>query len=167
METIIRNYSIFHITTKHKEQVFNIVTILCSILFLYAGTIKVWNHEKFERFQNVLKIFPLTGSFAGTLSYAIPGAEFLIGLLLLPKATKKAGLQLFSATLIIFTLYIIYMVIRGGDLPCVCGGLLEILSWRQHIGFNILLITAAIVALTSKNIRIRAAKFGDEDRVFG
>jgi hypothetical protein len=147
METTLKNHSIFQLTRKSKEQIFNSVTILCGSLCFYAGVIKIWNPEKFERFQNVLETFPLIGNVAHVLSYAIPATEFIICLLLISKSTKKVGLQLFSTVMVLFTIYIIYVIMKGGDLPCLCGGMIEKLTWRQHMGFNLLFISLACKAL--------------------
>lgn len=148
METTLNKLSNFHLTGKRERQIYSFIIILCCTVFLYSGTIKIWNLEKITQFQRVLTTFPLIGNYAKFLSYAIPGIEYLVCLLLIFRKTNRTGLQLFSGIMIIFTLYIMYLFIRGGDLPCLCGGLFEKLTWRQHIGANILLISVAQLGLS-------------------
>lgn len=150
METTLNKLSNFHLTEKRRGEVYNFITILCGVIFLYSGTIKLWSLEKITQFQRVLETFPLIGNYAKFLSYAIPGTEYLVCLLLISRKTNRAGLQLSSVIMTIFTLYIMYLFIRGGDLPCICGGLFEKLTWRQHIGANILLISIAQLGLSLK-----------------
>lgn len=151
METTLNKLSNFRLTGKREGQVYYFITILCCIVFLYAGTIKLWNPEKITQFQRVLTTFPLIGNYAKFFSCAIPGTEYLICSLLISHKTNRTGLQLFSGVMIIFTLYIMYLFIRGGDLPCLCGGLFERLTWRQHIGANIMLICLAQTGLLFHN----------------
>jgi len=37
----------------------------------------------------------------------------------------------------VFTLYIAYMLLFTPKLPCSCGGVLQQMTWKQHLLFNI------------------------------
>jgi hypothetical protein len=40
----------------------------------------------------------------------------------------------------LFTAYIIAMFIVAPEMPCSCGGIIQQLSWKQHIVFNCIFI---------------------------
>ena len=46
-----------------------------------------------------------------------------------------------------FTLYIIDMMTFDKYLPCSCGGIIETLTWAQHLCLNIALLFLAIAGI--------------------
>jgi hypothetical protein len=57
-----------------------------------------------------------------------------------------------------FTLYIILLLRFSSDLPCSCGGILEQLTWPQHIVFNSIFAFLAILAITLSKINSKHNK---------
>jgi hypothetical protein len=49
--------------------------------------------------------------------------------------------------MIAFIIYIIAIILTNDQLPCSCGGVLEELSWSQHIVFNSIFILLGITAI--------------------
>ena len=47
----------------------------------------------------------------------------------------------------IFTLYIGYMVAFVPKLPCSCGGIIQKMSWNQHLIFNVGFILLGVYAI--------------------
>jgi len=91
--------------------------------------------------------------YVNELSYIIPISEIVICLLLIFTRTKKAGYYLSLLALVLFTVYIIYILVAyTNNLPCACGGVISLLSWKQHLLFNIffILITIRAIYLTNK-----------------
>jgi hypothetical protein len=43
--------------------------------------------------------------------------------------------------------------------PCSCGGILEEMSWNQHMAFNITFIAIAVIAIFISQIRIKSFKY--------
>jgi hypothetical protein len=49
--------------------------------------------------------------------------------------------------MVLFTGYIIALLTFSDKLPCSCGGVIELMSWSQHIIFNSLFIALAAVGV--------------------
>jgi phage shock protein PspC (stress-responsive transcriptional regulator) len=43
--------------------------------------------------------------------------------------------------------YILLMLISDERLPCSCGGVLQQLSWKQHLIFNLFFLLLAVVGI--------------------
>ncbi len=131
--------------SKLNEKYFqSIVSYLFVLLFVYAATSKIMD---FDTFKVQLAQSPLLSAYAGLIAFLVPGIELLIaGFLLIPRFNR---LGLFSSYLlmIMFTAYI-YIILNFSDfIPCSCGGVLEKLSWTQHLIFNLVFILLAIAAI--------------------
>ena len=124
----------------------DIISAAVLSLFLYTAISKLFDYENFK---SVLIMSPLLRPFAGIIAWALPVSEIGIVLLLVFPKTKIKGLYTAIITLVIFTIYIIYMVIFTPRLPCSCGGVLKSLTWTQHIFFNLfwILLTVTGIAL--------------------
>jgi hypothetical protein len=121
-----------------------IVSALLLFLFLYTSISKLKDHHAF---QVVLAKSPLLGTYSVLLSWAIPAVEIITSALLFIPATRKRGLQLSFTLMLFFTTYIAYMILFASNLPCSCGGVLQELSWTQHLVFNIIFLLLNIFAL--------------------
>ena len=123
------------------------VSYLFVLLFLYAAVSKLLD---FETFEVQLAQSPLLSAYAGFIAWAVPGLEILIAVLLtLPKYRIPALYAAFTL-MVMFTAYI-YIILNFSDfIPCSCGGVLEKLSWTQHLIFNIVfIILAGVVVLVT------------------
>jgi hypothetical protein len=121
-----------------------IISSLLIILFVYTALNKLLNHQDF-RFQ--LGKSPLTTNIADILFWSLPVAEFIISFLLLSKKTRLFGLYLSFYLLIVFTGYIYSTLHYSYDIPCSCGGVLQSLSWDQHIIFNLFFMLLSIIGI--------------------
>ena len=112
----------------------NLIAAIFIFLFTYTALSKLIEHDLF---RNTLNKSPLIGPYAGIVSIALPITELIVaGLLFFPK-TKLAGLFSSLLLMLLFTGYLSYMILFTKDLPCSCGGVLQQLSWQQHLWFNI------------------------------
>jgi hypothetical protein len=132
-----------------KQHASTAITSLLVFLFAYTAVSKILDHQSF---LSVLQQIPVISMGAGILAWAIPSAELCIVLLLLFKPTRLLALHCSSLLLIVFTIYLIYMVLSMQHLPCSCGGIISRLSWKQHIMLNI-----ALIVLVNWNIYKRIA----------
>ncbi|MFP8894062.1 MauE/DoxX family redox-associated membrane protein [Chryseobacterium sp. EZn1] len=120
------------------------VSVFFVILFCYAAISKVLD---FENFQTQISASPLLNGFSQFLPYTIIIVEFLIaGLLCYPK-TRTTGLIGSLILMIVFTGYIALLLRTGKNLPCSCGGILEKMSWNQHLYFNMGCVILSVIAL--------------------
>lgn len=120
------------------------IVALCILLMVYTATSKLFS---LTGFVSVLKQSPLLHSFATLIGWLVPLAELMVAGLLFFPATQKKGLACFILLLLFFTIYIIVMLSISSKLPCSCGGVIKLLSWKQHLAFNIFFILLGITGL--------------------
>ena len=134
-----------------KNTVIEIICSLLILLFVYAALSKV---SDYERFTVQLSKSPFITSFSKLVAWSIPAAEMLIALMLVIKKTRLLGLYASFFLMSLFTAYLVIMLNYSYYIPCSCGGVLEKLSWNQHIVFNafFIAISAAGAILQHKDI---------------
>jgi hypothetical protein len=130
--------------------------IICGLLidlFVYAAITKLSDRQ---HFQAVLAGMLLIKHFAGFISVALPITELVVCALLFTTHTRLLGLYASFGLMISFTVFIGYMILFVPNLPCICGGVLELMSWRQHLVFNLIFIALSAIAIklyhSNKNI---------------
>jgi hypothetical protein len=114
-------------------------------LFTYTALNKFLHHEQFKI---VLLQSPLISAMASLLAWFIPTIEILLVSLLFFQRPRLLGLYGSFLLLALFTLYIIYMLAWVPNLPCSCGGFIQLLSWKQHLLFNSFLIVLSLIAIS-------------------
>ncbi|MHB8207640.1 MauE/DoxX family redox-associated membrane protein [Mucilaginibacter sp.] len=127
-----------------KKTTVEIIAALLVLLFIYAAVNKLMNYN---HFKFTLGSSPLIGKLSPMVATAIPIAEILIASLLIRSGTLKLGLYLSLSLLVLFTIYLIGILSFSTHIPCACGGILQKLSWKAHIVFNVCCILINIVAL--------------------
>lgn len=132
-----------------KKLLIEIVASLLVILFIYAGINKLLNYSEF-RFQ--LGRSPYMAPMAGFIAWFMPASEILVALFLTLKKTRLVGFYASFLLMVLFTGYIYAMLNYSPYLPCSCGGVLSMMSWNQHLYFNLffVLLSAAGVLLLSQ-----------------
>lgn len=121
------------------------LTAALMLLFSYAAISKLADPGLF-RAQLYLQPFP--HAVADVLVVAIPALELAAIGLLCRERTYPAGLWLSLILMSAFTLYIaLILLLSPGPLPCSCGGILNRLSWRAHLIFNICFVLASAAAI--------------------
>lgn len=124
-----------------------VVAYSCAILFIYAAVSKILD---FENFQIQLAQSPLLSAFAGYVAWGVPALEIVLSLLLLSIKGRSMGLFASFGLMVMFTAYIYIILNYSAFVPCSCGGVLEKMSWNQHLIFNIVFVLlSAIAALIS------------------
>lgn len=120
------------------------ICLLFIFLFAYTATNKIIAHSLF-RFQ--LSEFPLISSFSNLMAWLIPLAELAVVILLLLPSFRIWGLWGSFGLMVVFTFYIIYLLLFAPDRPCSCGGVIGRMTWNQHLIFNLGLLALSIVGL--------------------
>ncbi len=118
-----------------KSTILEVISALFILLFVYTAVSKL---SDYQGFVATLSRSPLIGSKAVTIGWALPVGELLVSILLFIPKFRKIGMYVSLALMVLFTGYLIYMIyFDGGELPCSCGGVLNKMSWKQHLVFNI------------------------------
>lgn len=128
---------------KSPETYVGIISALLIILFIYTGLNKMldFNNFKFQMGRS-----PFIKNINGFLAVLIPLGELIISLALIFNKTRLIGLLLSSFLMALFTGYIYIMLHYSFDLPCSCGGILAAMSWEDHLIFNSICTSLAILA---------------------
>jgi hypothetical protein len=132
------------LNTKSKNIILDITCLLYVFLLVYAAMNKGLD---FENFKVELGQSPLLSAFADWISWAVLIVEFVIAILLLFPNTRIKGLYAGFCLMSMFTAYIFIMLNYSSFLPCSCGGILEKMSWQEHLLFNIFFVLIAGLAL--------------------
>ncbi|ASZ14476.1 hypothetical protein KTO58_01425 [Chitinophaga pendula] len=135
-----------------KTRVFNftieaIIAVLL-LLWIYTGLNKLIHYDKF-RFE--VGRSPFLQHLTSWVAITVPVAELLLAALLIFKRTRAAGLYASLFTMTLFTGYVYMMLHYASDLPCSCGGIIELLTWEQHLVVNALLTLLIAIAILLQN----------------
>jgi hypothetical protein len=140
------------------------VRFLLILLFAYAAFSKIAGHTIFRA---QLTKFPVLGNYSLFLSWFIPYVELcIVALLFIPKF-HTSGFFASAILLTIFSIFLILMVSFAVNLPCSCGGIIALLSWKQHIFFNLFFLALSVTGISlnrrdiyfSKHSKTKKIKF--------
>jgi hypothetical protein len=144
METIVNKRSALQLSAKNREIIMDIAVYLFILLFMYTAASKLLT---IKSFASTLAKSPLIGSLNLVVAWSIPIIEIIISIVLIFPSVRKTGMRAALILMTVFTLYLIYMVFSGSELPCHCGGVISAMSWQQHIWFNLSFIALAATGL--------------------
>ncbi|WP_089998748.1 MauE/DoxX family redox-associated membrane protein [Chryseobacterium taichungense] len=130
---------------KSNTRIVEFISYFFILLFCYAGISKLTD---FEKFREQISASPLLNGSSQFLPYILIIVEFLIAGLLCYRKTRTIGLIGSLFLMLIFTGYIAKLLSTSKNLPCSCGGILEKMSWNQHLYFNVGCVILSIIALS-------------------
>jgi len=123
--------------------VFIAAVILLFLLFLDTAVSKLTDLDKFRR---NIESSPFISPYSHFLVWGIPFAELITAGALIFKTTRLAGLYLSVFLMSLFTAYVYAMLHFSPYLPCSCAGVLESMSWQQHLIFNMTFLVISVLA---------------------
>lgn len=143
-----------------RSVVINLTCALFVLLFTYAALSKILD---FQKFQIELGKSPLINSFSIWVAYGIPVSELVLVFLLFVQRTQLFALYCSFSLMIMFTAYIIAILQYSDYIPCSCGGVLQNMTWTEHVWFNVffIVISAASVLLYPNRIKSLSAIRGN------
>ena len=100
-----------------------------------------------QKFSVQIGQSPLLTNMSGFVSWFIPIIEIIIALLLAIPKYRLPGLYGSFALMTMFTAYIIAILNFSTKIPCSCGGVLELLGWKEHLVFNIVFVILAGIGI--------------------
>src|SRR5438045_1263366 len=127
-----------------RATIVEVISALFILLFVYAATSKLIDYQKF-RVQ--LGQSPLLTAFAGWVAWIIPSVEIIISIMLAFPKFRLFGLYASFSLMVMFTAYIIAITKFSDYVPCSCGGVLQKMSWNQHLVFNIGFVLLLLMAI--------------------
>lgn len=126
------------------------ICYLTALLFIYAATSKVLDYENF-----IIQLgqSPLLSAFARWMSATVPMTEIILAIgLFIPRLRFVSLLGSFTL-MVMFTAYIYIILNYSAFVPCSCGGVLEKMTWNQHLIFNFIFVVLIGIAITLIPIR--------------
>jgi uncharacterized membrane protein YphA (DoxX/SURF4 family) len=126
----------------------DLIWIAFFLLFSYAAASKLMEYDKFLL---QMSKSPVITDYASVLVWMIPSLEIVISIMLYLERFRLLGLYASLALMTVFTAYIYIILHYSDDIPCSCGGILEELSWGQHLVLNIAFVILAIVGIVVQN----------------
>lgn len=130
--------------SKMKILLVEIISALFILLFVYAALSKLTD---FQKFRIELGKSPLLNSYAGVIAVAIPGIELLISSFIAIKRFQYYALYFGFSLMIIFSAYIVVILKFSPYVPCSCGGILQNMTWHQHLIFNSVFVIMGAIAI--------------------
>jgi len=121
-----------------------VISSLFILLFLYTAISKF---REFDQFRSALHGSPLIGNMTNIISWIIPSIEIIISAFLFFPKGRSIGLWSSLSLMLIFTGYITYMLFFSERIPCSCGGVIEKMTWNQHLIFNVFFTLLAALGL--------------------
>jgi uncharacterized membrane protein YphA (DoxX/SURF4 family) len=128
----------------NKNIVVDIISFLFIVLFVYAAVSKLLDYHKF---RVELGKSPMLIEFASPVSWAIPAIEIIISILLVVRKTRLYALYASFFLMTMFTAYIIAILNFSDYIPCSCGGVLQNMTWHQHLIFNVIFIFLGLIGI--------------------
>jgi hypothetical protein len=122
----------------------DIISAILLMLFLYTALSKLTGYEVFK---NVLTASPLLKPYAAIIAWLLPATEITIVVLLFIPRFRIKGLIASVILITLFTIYLLYMIAFTPNLPCSCGGVIKLLTWPQHIVFNVFFIFLSLTGI--------------------
>ncbi len=128
---------------KKKSSIVEVCVFLLILLWVYAASSKLFRWHLF-RFQ--LEGYPWIRHFAGWIVWIVPVLELgIAAALLIPGRIRRIGFYVSFCLLVIFTVYLLLMLGLKYHLPCSCGGVIQELTWGQHVVFNLFFIVLSLM----------------------
>lgn len=127
-----------------RTTIIEIVILLYAILFLYTGISKLLDYSAFKE---TIADSPILAPIAKPIAWGLPWLEFVLTAMLFIPRWRLIGLYISLILMIAFTVYIIALLLLDHNLPCSCGGILQLLTWPQHLILNIAFIILATWAI--------------------
>ena len=134
---------------RHNGITVEIISILYVVVFAFTGLTKLMEGDRFFNNLNNSPILPDLVWLSYIISWVVPTLEIVIALLIAIPRTRLKGLYSALGLMIAFTIYVVGIVFISPYAPCSCGGIITLLSWPQHLIFNVGLIILALVAIRS------------------
>lgn len=120
------------------------IRILLIFLFAYVATSKIIDYQKFSV---QLQQSPILTNFSREIAIAVPVVELILVLFLVTDRFMNLAFYGCYSLMVIFTSYITVIIWFSDTIPCSCGGILEQMSWNQHLVFNVFISVFTIIAI--------------------
>ncbi len=130
--------------SKYKSIFLELICLLFILLFVYAAVSKFL---VFDEFKVQIGQSPVLTAYTDWVVWIVPAIEILISLMLVISQFRLPALYAAFTLMVMFTSYIFIILNFSDFVPCSCGGVLEKLSWTEHLIFNIIFVVLAFIGV--------------------
>ena len=128
-----------------KQVTLECVCAMLILLFLYASISKFLD---FKTFIGQMTNQPLPTSWTPFLVWTIPLLEISISVALIFDYTRLLGLYASLVIMATFSVYTGIVLLHFFPyVPCSCGGVIQKLTWPQHLFLNLFYVALSIVGI--------------------
>lgn len=128
-----------------KKLILEISSLLLFALFAYTAASKF---QDFNMFVLELNNQPFPNWMTPYLAWSLPSIELLIAASLIFAKTKRIGYWASFVLMFLFTTYTALVLLHVfKKVPCSCGGVISMLSWKQHLIFNMFFLALATIGI--------------------
>jgi putative oxidoreductase len=137
-----------------RKIVIEVLSSLLILLFVYASISK-W--LDFKTFIGQMNNQPFPNWMTPALVWTIPVLEIIISVLLMFDKTQLIGFWTSLVLMLLFTIYAVLILAKVfGRVPCSCGGVIDKLTWEQHLLFNLFFVGVALTGIILKRKKSKA-----------
>lgn len=131
-----------------RKLVIEVLSSLLILLFVYTSVSK-W--LEFTKFVGQMNNQPFPDWLTPIIVWTLPAIELVISCLLMFTRTQLVGFMASFVLMLLFTMYTLLVLLNVfGRVPCSCGGVIENLSWEQHLVFNLFFVGVALAGIFLK-----------------
>lgn len=128
-----------------KQVTLECVCAMLILLFLYASISKFLD---FKTFIGQMNNQPLPNSWTPFLVWTIPLLEVAISVALIFEYTRLLGLYASLVIMVMFSVYTGIVLLHFFPyVPCSCGGVIQKLTWPQHLFLNVFYVALSILGI--------------------
>lgn len=118
-----------------RESKIQVIVAVLVLLFGYAALSKL---KEWDASLQQLALQPVAREAVELFARGIPAVELLCCLLLVLERSRRHGLYLALALMVLFTGYVGLVLLGAWEqVPCSCGGVISSLGWEEHFVFNL------------------------------
>lgn len=132
------------------------IAVLLIILFVYTASSKLLD---IAAFRKQMLNQPLPDVLKQNLVWLVPVFEITTSVFLIIKSARLYGFLIAFLLMLAFTVYVgLILANTFAYIPCSCGGILNTLSWKAHLIFNIvftLLALAGVIIERKRRLMMR------------
>jgi hypothetical protein len=127
-----------------RTTIVELIALFFTMLFLYTGIAKLIDYNVAKE---QIALSPLLAPVSSEVVIMLPLIEIIAAALLFIPSTRRIALIASLGLMLLFTAYVAYILLYNDQLPCTCGGVLQEMTWPQHLFFNIACISLLISAI--------------------
>lgn len=140
-------------TERKRTILVEVVSAIFILLFVYAAFSKI---RDFQKFEVELGKSPILSALSHYIAWIVPALEIFISVLLVIKRFQYFALYISFTLMVIFSAYIVVILKFSPYVPCTCGGVLQAMTWTQHLIFNVLFVALGATAILIYPLNIKS-----------